>query len=128
MAPDKGTEKDENMTDDELIEAPFARGVEAQKNIDALTIPEGTNPTGLQKFAICLPFVCAMFAPLLVFDITNGNQFVSGFVFGLCAIAFTGGIFWLAKKAAAQQKAIAARDKAHLHNACSLAKQELTRA
>ena len=115
------------MTDDQLIEAAFAKGVEAQKSIDALAIPEGTNPTALQKLAICLPFICAMFAPFLVFEITDGNEFASGFVFGLCAIALTGVIFWLVRKADVQQKAIAVRDEAHIDNARRLAKQELTR-
>lgn len=115
------------MTDEQLIEAAFARGVEAQKSIDALPVPEGTNPTGLQKFAICLPFICAMFAPLVAFEITDGDEFLSGFVFGLCALAFTAAIFWLVRKAAVQQQAIAARDEAHLGNARTLAKQELAR-
>ena len=75
------------MTDEQLIEAAFTKGIEAQKSIDALAIPEGTNPTGLQKFAIFLPFLCTIFAPLLAFEITDGDEFVAGFVFGLCAMA-----------------------------------------
>ena len=114
------------MTDEQLIEAAFARGVEAQKGVSTLPVPDGTNPTGLQKLAVCLPFFCGLFAPLFAYEIT-GDEFVSGFIFGLSVLGFIAATLWLVRKAGAQQEAIEERNMAYLGDARALAQRELVR-
>lgn len=108
-----------------IIDEAFMKGVEAQKEIHDLPVPEGTNPTALDKVIMIIPIITFIFLPFVVLDLTDR----SWIYFGLAMIPGMVGIFlvmhWLIRKIIDQNLAIEERDKAHLATAREEARRML---
>ena len=51
------------MTQEEIIKSAFMRGAETQKTIQALPVPEGTNPSAMFKLVVFMPIIAFIFQP-----------------------------------------------------------------
>jgi len=113
------------MTQDQIIEQAFVRGVEAQRETGELPVPEETNPTLAQKLMVCLPLIAFLLVPAAVHDLTD-DLFIVGFAFGSCGIFLFAVVYWLMKMMRRQNEAIARRDREYLQDACRAVKERLT--
>ena len=108
-----------------IIDKAFMKGVEAQKEIHDLPVPEGTNPSALDRVIMIIPFITFIFLPFVVLDVTDR----SWIYFGLAMIPGMVGIFlvmyWLSRKISDQNLAIEERDQAHLARAREEARRML---
>jgi hypothetical protein len=113
------------MTQDQIIEQAFLKGVEAQQRTSNLPAPEGTNPTLVQKLAICLPLIAFLLVPAAVHYLTD-DLFIVGFALSGCIVFLFGVVYQLMKMMRRQNEAIAQRDLEYLQDACRAAKDRLT--
>ena len=114
------------MTQEEIIKSAFMRGAETQKTIQALPVPEGTNPSAMFKLVVFMPIIAFIFLPIVALEATDGNwvYFLLSLIPGLAGLFFT--IYSIGRKIQKQNAAIEERNTAQFEHAQSLAVSELT--